>query len=161
MSGSLGVTLTLRQGDHLGRLDEVGASKNLRHFLNRLNSEVLGKKFKRFGTRLNVVPVLERSHAGRLHYHLVLENPFPDDPLRSDTLIEQEWTKTRFGYRETHIDHQIDQGWVRYIIRQSCDSLMDMIPGQGLAWRHWFFCGKAVYRLLREPQLGAMPFFRY
>ena len=132
LSGSLGVTLTLRQGDHLGRLDEVGASKNLRHFLNRLNSEVLGKRFKRFGTRLNVVPVLERSHAGRLHYHLVLENPFPDDPLRSDALIEQEWTKTRFGYRETHIDHQIDQGWVRYITKSKDAS-------DGIDWDnfHW------------------------
>jgi hypothetical protein len=75
---------------------------------------------------------LERSHAGRLHYHLVLENPFPDDPLRSDTLIEQEWTKTRFGYRETHIDHKIDQGWVRYITKSKDAS-------DGIDWDnfHW------------------------
>jgi hypothetical protein len=129
---SLAITLTLRQGDSLGQLDEVGASKNLRHFLNRLNSAVFGKRFKRFGRRLNVVPVLERSLAGRLHYHLILENPFPENPLRSEVLIEQEWIQTRFGYREIHIDHHIDEGWVSYITKSKTAS-------DGVDWEnfHW------------------------
>ena len=115
--GYFGVTLTLRQGDHMGRLDEIEASKNLRHFMNRLNSEVFGKAFKRFGKRLQIVPVLERSSSGRLHYHLILENPYRETPVLFERMIEKEWAKTRYGFREVHVHYSVDQGWVDYITK--------------------------------------------
>ncbi len=101
----------------MGRLDEIEASKNLRHFMNRLNSEVFGKAFKRFGKRLQIVPVLERSSSGRLHYHLILENPYRETPVLFERMIEKEWAKTRYGVREVHVHYSVDQGWVDYITK--------------------------------------------
>jgi len=75
LENCFGVSLTMKQGDSGTHLDEIMASQNFRHFMNRLNSSVYGKRFKRFGQRLNVVPVLERSSTNRLHYHLILQNP--------------------------------------------------------------------------------------
>ena len=48
LDGCLGVSLTLKQFALGVKLDEIRASKNLRHFLNFLNTEVYGKRFKRF-----------------------------------------------------------------------------------------------------------------
>jgi hypothetical protein len=128
----LGVSLTLKQG-HVGvRLDDIRASKNLRHFLNRLNSVVYGKRFKRFGVRLNVVPVLERSSTDRIHYHLILQNPFLDDSEGFCRLIEAQWVKTHFGHIQTHVDHGIDHGWTDYITKFKSAS-------DGIDWEnyHW------------------------
>ena len=56
----LGVSLTLKQCVDGTFLDEIKASQNLRHFMNRLNSSVFGKAYQRFQKRLRVIPVLER-----------------------------------------------------------------------------------------------------
>lgn len=87
----------MKQGETGTRLDEISASKNFRHFMNRLNNSVFGKRFQRYGMRLNVVPVLERSSTNRLHYHVTIQNPYPNDPAAFSRLIETEWAKTRFG----------------------------------------------------------------
>ena len=128
----LGVSLTLKQGRDGIRLDEIRAIQNLRHFLNRLNSSVYGKRFKRFDKRLNVVPVQERSSTGRIHYHLILQNPFPSDPAVFQRLIETEWAKTHFGFIQTHVDEQIDHGWSNYITKFKTAS-------DGVDWEncHW------------------------
>ena len=88
LENCFGVTLTLKQSAEGVYLDEIRASQNLRHFLNRLNSSVYGKRFKRFGQKLNVVPVLERSSTHRLHYHLILQNPYPENPALFTRLVE-------------------------------------------------------------------------
>ena len=130
LENCFGVSLTMKQGDSGTHLDEIMASQNFRHFMNRLNSSVYGKRFKRFGQRLNVVPVLERSSTNRLHYHLILQNPYPKDPATFTRLIESEWAKTRFGYVQSHIDEQIDHGWTDYITKSA---------GDGTDWGnfHW------------------------
>jgi len=132
LDGCVGVSLTFRQGRDGIRLDEIRAAQNLRHFLNRLNSSVYGKRFKRFGVKLNVVPVLERSSTGRIHYHLILQNPFPSDSARFCDLIETEWAKTHFGFIQTHVDEQIDHGWTDYITKFKTAS-------DGVDWEnyHW------------------------
>jgi hypothetical protein len=132
MDHCFGVSLTLKQSESGTHLDEIRASQNLRHFLNRLNSSVYGKRFKRFGQKLNIVPVLERSSTHRLHYHLILQNPYPDDPSAFSRLIEAEWAKTRFGYVQSHIDEQIDHGWAKYITKFKN-------AGDGIDWEnlHW------------------------
>jgi len=69
------VTLTMKQRAGFQRLDEIAASTNLRHFLNRLNQKLLQNRYRKHGERLEVVSFQERSSAGRLHYHLGIENP--------------------------------------------------------------------------------------
>ncbi len=48
LENCFGVSLTLKQSVEGVHLDEIRASRDLRHFLNRLNSSVYGKRFKRF-----------------------------------------------------------------------------------------------------------------
>jgi len=60
---------------------------------------------------------LNRGNLNRLHYHLILQNPYPDDPGAFSRLIESEWAKTRFGYVQSHIDELIDHGWIDYITK--------------------------------------------
>jgi hypothetical protein len=100
--------------------------------MNRLNASVHGKAFKRFGRRLNVIPSIEKSSEGRLHYHLVLQDPYPDDPQRTKALIEEQWGRTCFGYRQTHVHWQIDRGWTDYITKLRTAS-------DGIDWEnyHW------------------------
>ena len=117
-----GVSLTLKQIDDGVQLDEIRASKNLLHFLNRLNTEIYGKRFRRFGKKLKVFPSLERSSSNRLHYHLVLENPYPSNPDTFIRLIEVCWSQTKFGYQQVHVHQQIDHGWSDYITKSQSAS---------------------------------------
>lgn len=112
-----GVTLTLQQGIKNQKLDTISSSQNLRHFLNVLNQKCFGNQSKRFNKRLRVLPVIERSKGKRLHFHLTLENPFPNDPNRFSYLIESVWKKTKFGHRHIEINPNIDQGWNDYITK--------------------------------------------
>ena len=132
LSNCFGVSLTLKQNTSGVYLDDIRASQNLRHFLNLLNSEVYGKRFRRFGKKLNVIPSLERSLSHRLHYHLILQNPYPENPTTFSRLVEALWSKTQFGYVQSHIDQQIDQGWTHYITKFKTAS-------DGIDWEnyHW------------------------
>ena len=112
-----GITLTLKQQIKNQRLDKISSSQNLRHFLNVLNQKCFGNQSKRFNKRLKVLPVIERSKGKRLHFHLTLENPFPNDPNRFSYLIESVWKKTRFGHNHIHINSNIDEGWNDYITK--------------------------------------------
>lgn len=112
-----GLTLTLKQQIKNQRLDKISSSQNLRHFLNVLNQKCFGNQSKRFNKRLKVLPVLERSKGKRYHFHLTLENPFPNDPNRFKHLIESCWKKTKFGYDHVDINDNIDQGWNDYITK--------------------------------------------
>ena len=112
-----GITLTLKQQIKNQRLDKISSSQNLRHFLNVLNQKCFGNQSKRFNKRLKVLPVIERSKGKRLHFHLTLENPFPNDPNRFSYLIESVWKKTKFGHNHIHINSNIDEGWNDYITK--------------------------------------------
>jgi len=127
-----GVSLTLKQHSDGITLDDIRASQNLRHFMNSLNCEVFGQRFKRFGIRLNIVPVIEKSSTGRLHYHLILQNPFPDTPTRFEAMIEQLWSKTHFGFQQTHVHYQIDHGWADYITKFKTAS--DRVDWENYHW---------------------------
>ena len=134
LDGCLGVSLTLKQFALGVKLDEIRASKNLRHFLNFLNTEVYGKRFKRFGKKLNVIPALEHSSSGRLHYHLALQKPVsrcPEMAQEADkaflALIENCWKRTPFGYEQIHIHERVDHGWTDYITKTAH-------AGDGIDW---------------------------
>ena len=131
LNDCLGVSLTLKQFVDGARLDVIRASQNLRHFMNRLNASVYGNAFKRFGRRLNIIPAIEKSSDGR-HYHLILQNPYPEDPQRTKALIEEQWSKTRFGHSQTHLHWPLDHGWSDYITKLRS-------TGDGIDWEcyHW------------------------
>lgn len=132
LDNCFGVSLTMKQCADGEWLDEVRASKNLRLFMNQLNGAVFGKRFRRFGARLKVIPFLERSSSGRLHYHLVLENPFPASPDSFERLIEATWSQTPFGYYHAYVDQQIDHGWTDYISKTKTAS--DGLDGENYYW---------------------------
>ena len=117
VNNSFGVTLTLQQGIKNQKLDKISSSQNLRHFLNVLNQKCFGNQSKRFNKRLKVLSVIEISKWKRLHFHLTLENPFPNDPNRFSYLINSVWKKTKFGHKHIHINSNIDEGWNDYITK--------------------------------------------
>jgi hypothetical protein len=136
LESCLGVSLTLKQFAEGVKLDDIRASKNLRHFLNFLNTEIYGKRFRRFGKKLNVIPALERSSSGRLHYHLVLQKPqsrHPEMAQEADkaflALIQSCWKRTPFGYEQIHIHDRVDHGWTDYISKTAN-------AGDGIDWQN-------------------------
>ena len=56
------VTLTMKQQVDTIELDPIAYSRNFSHFSNRLNKAILRNSFTRYGNRIPIIPVLERSH---------------------------------------------------------------------------------------------------
>ena len=113
----LGLTLTLKQMVDGVRLDEIISSQNLRHFLNLLNKSIFGNRFKRFGKRIETVPVLEKSETDRFHFHICIKKPDEEKNLRFEQRIRNCWLKTSWGYNELHVHRKIDNGWIDYITK--------------------------------------------
>lgn len=113
----IGVTLTLKQRVDNEVLTEYSCSSNLRHFLNVINKKVYKNGFTRYGKRLQIFPVLEKSLGDRLHYHLAIERPRDMDLHEFQNMIRSEWIETRFGHREIQIESSINQGWINYITK--------------------------------------------
>src|SRR5664279_2489574 len=67
------VTLTMKQRVNSRELDQIECSRNFRHFSNRLNKAIFGNASARYGKRLRMIPVLEKSHSQRYHYHTALD----------------------------------------------------------------------------------------
>lgn len=113
---SSALTLTMKQRDGFSRLDKIEARKNFRHFMNVLSQRAFGTAYRRFGKRLGVLPVLETSLSGRLHYHAFIENPYEDlEKIRDETCIA--WQKTRWGYNEIDVQNVYSDGWLDYITK--------------------------------------------
>jgi len=111
------VTFSMKQNIEYERIDKIKASKNIRHFLNLLNKKTYGNASHRYGKKLAVITVLETSFSGRLHCHLAINNPNPDNPIYFENLIESLWKKTRWGYSENNIQHNANSGWINYITK--------------------------------------------
>lgn len=120
------LTLTLKQrleqnhiqGRYGEKLDPIKASKNTRHFMNRLNQTIFGKGFIRYGKRLCVVPIIEGNSYIRLHIHMTLEKPVHLDLDEFKNMIIKCWTKTKFGYYDIQIKEIDDYyGWFDYKLK--------------------------------------------
>lgn len=115
----IAVTLTLKQGIKVGssfeRITQDRAIQNYRHFSNLLNTEVYGKRFKRHGVRVQMVPVLEGGNGTRLHFHCVIDRPDEISYNRFSRMIETSWKRTDWGYNEIDIQPSCDEGWTKYI----------------------------------------------
>ena len=117
--GTYAVTLTMKQKSCGQELDEIRASQNLRHFLNLLNRACFASAARRYNKKVEVIPALETSGAGRLHYHLTLRNPRPEEALLFEQKIKDCWSKTHFADDEINIKRTIFvAGWNRYITKE-------------------------------------------
>ena len=126
-SAPVAVTLTMKQRQSAQNIDHMLASRNFRHFLNRLNREVYGNAARRFGKGLKVIAVLEHDALVRFHYHAVIDQPETMNFTEFKQAIEDAWAKTRWGYDQTEIVPMTSEGWVRYI------SKLDQKPQYDLA----------------------------
>ena len=113
---STALTLNMKQQDLHGRLDKIEAQRNFRHFMSRLNQKTYGNAFRRYGKRLQVLPVLERSRDSRLHYHAFLEDPY-DNISRLRAVVWDAWSKTRWGYGQFDLQPVYSDGWLDYIMK--------------------------------------------
>jgi hypothetical protein len=107
----------MKQREGATNLDHIEASKNLRHFLNRLNKMAFGNAFQRYAKRLEVVAVQEISISGRLHYHLAIKNPFKTIE-ECEAAICRCWANTRWGYNEVDVQPIYSSGWISYITKE-------------------------------------------
>ena len=109
------VTLTMKKRAGAKVADDINASDNFRHFRNRLDHAILGSRAKRYGDRLRMVAVLERSADYRLHHHCIIERPYYCSLERLEATVREQWLKTDFGYRQIDIqDQPIGAGLITY-----------------------------------------------
>lgn len=120
------VTLTLKQriegnncrGRFGSSIDPIKVSDNTRHFLNRLNQKVYGKKFTRFNKCLSVIPVIEGNKDIRWHVHMAIEKPVHLTFEEFEKLIFENWSKTTYGYENVRIRPTYDYlGWIDYMLK--------------------------------------------
>lgn len=115
----IAVTLTMKQGIKIGSsfhwITPDRAIQNYRHFSNLLNTEVYGKRFKRHGVRIQMIPVLEGDDRTRLHFHCMIDRPEEVSYNRFSRMIETSWKKTEWGYNQIDIQPSCDDGWTKYI----------------------------------------------
>jgi len=115
-------------------LDEQSASHNLRHLLNRLNQHFHGNAARRFGRKLQVLPVLEGGQHQRLHYHLLIDLPPSVDLDEAYPLFVEQWLRTPWGYGRTHVQECTEDAiWLDYITKlRSKPDFFDSIDLQNL-----------------------------
>jgi hypothetical protein len=135
------VTLTMKKRAGAKVADDINASANFHHFRNRLNHAILGSRAKRYGDRLKMVAVLERSADYRLHYHCIIARPYHCSLERLEAVIREQWLKTDFGYCQIDIQDQPDTGWFDYILKRRMSFGMKTSPN-GRMDATFPFCGR-------------------
>lgn len=122
------VTLTMRKRVGGQSNDMMVASVNFRHFMNRLNGELLKSAAKRYGKRLKVFCVIEKNADGRLHYHAVIDRPAHVGIEAFTAAVQHQWGRTDFGYREIDVQDATTEGWLSYMLKdRQKDSVLDSI----------------------------------
>jgi hypothetical protein len=111
------VTLTMKQNNNGTPLDRIMASQNLRHFLNVTNQKIFGNAFRRYGSKLQVLPFIELSAWHRLHYHLSIEKPDYIQEHKFSEILENSWLKTNFSRKEIDIKKIHSSGWLLYCLK--------------------------------------------
>jgi hypothetical protein len=94
------------------KLDAIDCEHNFQHFSNRLNKAVLRNSFTRYGNRIRMIPVLERSHSQRYHYHTVLDRLGHVTRPDFKDIVGECWNQTLWGYREIDFQYDISSGWI-------------------------------------------------
>ncbi len=113
------VTLTMKQRVELIELDPIACSRNFSHFSNRLNKAILRNSFTRYGNRIPIIPVLERSLVQRYHYHTVIDRTAHVTRDEFKEIVTDCWSRTLWGYREIDFQFEMNAGWIDYITKPS------------------------------------------
>lgn len=123
------VTLTMKKRVGGQPNDIITASRNVGHFLNRLNHGLLGSAAKKHGRRLRLFGVLECSADDRLHWHGTIDRPPHKSFTEFKARIAELWAKTDFGYHETDVQDCANEGWHQYLFkrRQKRGAVLDHI----------------------------------
>ena len=66
-----------------------------------------------------MVPVLERSHSQRYHYHTVIDRPNRISRDEFTSIVTDCWDRTLWGYREVDFQFDTTAGWINYITKNS------------------------------------------
>lgn len=111
------VTLTMKQRYQGVLLDPILCTDNFRHFSNRLNKAILGNSFTRYGNRIPIRAVRERSHSQRYHYHAVIDRPDRVNRDEFRTIVSDCWNSTLWGYRKIDFQFDMSAGWIDYITK--------------------------------------------
>ena len=98
------------------RVDEIDASRNLTHCLNKMNRKLFGKNGNKKGKRLKVIPAMETK--GRIHFHLFIKIPEGRTFKEIRELLIWNWRGTKFGsFKYNHTRSNADEGWLEYITK--------------------------------------------
>jgi hypothetical protein len=106
-------------------VDEIACHRAFSYFKDFLNRAVYGNAVRRYGKRLRIIPVLEKSIGRRWHYHVAIEPPLHLDEIEFESLIHKCWAKTDWGYREVLVRDDADDGWIAYMLKPSQKSDFD------------------------------------
>ena len=122
------ITLTMKKRVGCLNANPMVASKNFRHFMNRLNHKILGSAAKLHGRQLKTVAVFERNADDRFHYHATIDRPSYCSFEQFRAVITDQWLRTDFGYRQIDIQDAADAGWTDYMLKSRQKiSLLDSI----------------------------------
>lgn len=117
----LNVTFTERQRFNGIWLDSIRSELNYRHFSNLLNRKVFGNASRRFGKKLKMLVVRERSITHRHHLHTIIETPEHIETIHFKKLLHSLWMECDFGYHHIHIEkptsHKREVGWLKYMMK--------------------------------------------
>src|ERR1700747_428828 len=69
------VTLTMKQRVGFRHLDRIACSSDFKYFSNRLKKAVLRNSFTRYGNRIPMIAVVEKSSSQRYHCHTMIDRP--------------------------------------------------------------------------------------
>jgi hypothetical protein len=131
----LSVTLTMKQSAGGEKLDDITASRNMSHFLKRLNIKVLGNAYRRYGHQVNVIPIQECTE--RIHFHLLIEVPTDREKSIFKSQMMECWSNTNFAHAELCIKEFSDdyslQGWGDYITKFN-DGDTDQLDWENYHW---------------------------
>jgi hypothetical protein len=128
-----GVSFTMKQRLGPIKLDPISCSRNFSHFSNRLNKAILRNSFTRYGNRIPMIPVSERSYTQRYHYHSVIDRPNLVSREEFQGIVTDCWERTPWGYREIDFQFGIDAGWINYITKlKTKEEYSDSIDWQNI-----------------------------
>jgi hypothetical protein len=138
------LTLTLRQARRANNdvpifLDEHQCRKAFAVFVHHLDRAVYGNAVLRFGKRVKVIPVVEKSEFGRWHIHAAIELPSHIDPITFEELVRECWSKVDWADERVFIRDNADEGWLTYILKR----------GQKSGLETWSDC--IVWESLHNP----------
>lgn len=123
LNRAFGLTFSLKQavrtknekGRAYHRLDSTSGSRQIRYWLNRINTKVHGKKFRKYGKFVSIIPVFERQP--RWHFHAMMWTPKAWHTGDYINCALECWSKTEFSHKEYKIVRSVDAGWTGYITK--------------------------------------------